>query len=432
MSEATTLRITETDKAIFRLAIPALGALAAEPLVSLVDTAFVGRLGAASLAALGIDAAILGFAFFVFTFLAYATTPLIASAVASGDDRQAASLAGQALILGVGFGLVGAVILVSAAGSLVEFMGASGEVVDPAISYLRIRAIGLPAVLLITAANGIFRGVQDTLTPLLVTIGLSLVNLILDPVLIFELDLGVQGAAIASVVAQWGGALAFVWLLAGGRSGLPLVGGIPRIRDLGSLLGAGSALSVRSLALVSFFALTTRTASEMGVVEVAGHQVALQVWIFLALAVDAIAIAAQALIAASLGQGDNQEARVTADRMLAWALVWGGLLGLAFWLLRGVLPTWFSSDPEVVLVVTSLMPFVALTQPLNAVVFVWDGIYIGAGAFRFLGGWMVVAALLGAIGLASVTTIAGVWWVVTALMVFRVLPLAIRHRATLS
>ncbi len=133
MSEATALRITETDRAIFRLAIPALGALAAEPLVSLVDTAFVGRLGAAPLAALGIDAAILGFAFFVFTFLAYATTPLIASAVASGNDRQAASLAGQALILGVGFGLVGAVILVSAAGSLVEFMGAGGEVGEPAI-----------------------------------------------------------------------------------------------------------------------------------------------------------------------------------------------------------------------------------------------------------------------------------------------------------
>ncbi len=191
-------------------------------------------------------------------------------------------------------------------------------------------------------------------------------------------------------------------------------------------------MSVRSLALVSFFALTTRTAAEIGVVEVAAHQVALQVWIFLALAVDAIAIAAQALIAASLGQGDNQEARLTADRMLAWALVWGGSLGLAFWLLRGALPTWFSSDPEVVLVVTSLMPFVALTQPLNALVFVWDGIYIGAGAFRFLGGWMVVATVLGAIGLASVTTIADVWWVVTALMVFRVLPLAIRHGATLS
>ena len=272
MGDATALQITKTDRAIFRLAIPALGALAAEPLVSLVDTAFVGRLGAAPLAALGIDAAILGFAFFVFTFLAYATTPLIAAAVAGGDTERASSLAGQAMILGVGFGVVGAALLIGTAGSLVEFMGAGGEVVDPAISYLQVRAIGLPAVLLITAANGIFRGVHDTFTPLLVTVGLSLVNLILDPLLIFGLDLGVQGAAIASLIAQWGGAIAFAWLLARGRSGLPLAATIPKIRDLVSLLGAGSALSVRSLALVSFFALTTRTAAEIGVVEVAAHQ----------------------------------------------------------------------------------------------------------------------------------------------------------------
>jgi len=432
MREAITPRITEVDRTIFRLAIPALGTLAAEPLVSLVDTAFVGRLGVAPLAALGVDGAIFGFAFFLFTFLAYASTPLIASAVAAGNTGRAASVASQALALGVVFGLVGAVLLVFAAGPVVEVMGAAGEVIDPATSYLRIRALGLPAVLVITAANGIFRGVQDTMTPLVVTVGVSVVNLGLDPLLIFGLDLGVEGAAVASVIAQWGGGLAFLWLLGRGRSGLPLTARVPALRELGGLLGAGSALTVRSLALVSFFALTTRTAATIGVVEIAAHQVAVQVWVFLALVVDAVAIAAQALVAARLGEGDGEAARLTADRILVWGLLLGSVLGVVFWLLRGTLPMWFSSDADVVLVATSLMPFVALTQPLNALVFVWDGIYIGAGAFRFLGGWTVIATSASVIGLAVVTTISGVWWVITVLMLIRVLPLGARHVATLS
>jgi MATE family multidrug resistance protein len=432
VNPALTPRITDSDRTIFRLAIPALGTLAAEPLVSLVDTAFVGRLGASPLAALGVDSAILGFAFFVFTFLAYASTPLIAAAVAAGKVERAASLAAQALTLGVLFGLVGMALLIAAADPLVSFMGATGEVTAPARSYLQIRALGLPAVLLITASNGIFRGMQDTTTPLVVTIGLSLANLVLDPILIFGFDLGVQGAAAASVVAQWGGAIAFAVLLARGRSGLALQPTIPRPRDLGGLLRAGSALTVRSLALVSFFALATRTAAQVGTVEVAAHQVAAQVWIFLALVVDAIAIAAQALVAKHLGEGDGPGARALSDRMLAWGLVWGGILGIGFWLLRFALPAWFTSDPAVVMVATTLMPFVALTQPLNALVFVWDGIYVGAEAFRFVAVWMVVASSAAGLLLVVVHSVTGVWWVITVLMVLRIVPLAARHNATLS
>lgn len=432
MSPALVPRFTESDRAIFRLAIPALGTLAAEPLVSLVDTAFVGRLGATPLAALGVDGAILGFAFFVFTFLAYASTPLIAAAVASGNDERAASLATQALVLGLAFGVAGLVVLIGGARLLVGWMGASGDVVEPAVSYLRIRAIGLPALLVITASNGIFRGVQDTRTPLLVTLGLSLINLVLDPILIFALGFGIAGAATASVVAQWAGALAFVALLAAGRTGLELAARRPRLRELTGLLAAGSALTVRSLALVIFFTLATRTAASVGVVAVAAHQVAGLVWVFLALVVDAIAIAAQALIAKHLGAGDRATARALADRMLGWGLVWGGLLGVLFWLLRNVLPTWFTTDPAVVAVTATLMPFVALTQPLNAVVFVWDGIYVGAEAFRFVAIWMVVASAGAAALLLGVSTVTGVWWVITALMVMRALPLAVRHTATLS
>lgn len=425
-------RVTNIDRDIFRLAIPALGTLAADPLVSLVDTAFVGRLGANALGALGIDAAILGFGFFIFTFLAYATTPLIAAAVAGGDHDRASALATQAVALGILFGVLGLVVLELTTPALLSFMGAAGEVVDPATTYLRLRALGLPAVLLVTVGNGIFRGMQDTTTPLIVTIGLNVVNLVLDPLLIFGLDWGIGGAAVASAAAQWIGATAFVWLLATGRAGVPLVRRVPRLPELSGLLRAGSALTIRSLSLVLFFTLATRAAARIGVIEVAAHQVASQVWLFLALVVDAIAIAAQALIAKHLGSGDARMARRTADRMLGWGLVWGVGLGLAFWLLRTTLPTWFSTDDEVIRTAVALMPFVALTQPLNAAVFVWDGIYVGAGAFRFVAVWMVVATGVAAVALAFATSITAVWWVITLLMVLRALPLAARHAATLS
>jgi putative MATE family efflux protein len=191
-------RTRALDREIVALALPALGALAADPLVSMVDTAFVGRLGVTPLAALGVNASVFSMAFVVFNFLAYGTTPMVARAVGRGDRARAGRLAVDALTLAGLAGVVALVLLQLAAGPILAVMGATGELRGPALSYLRIRAFAGPAILIITAGHGIFRGWHDTRTPLYVSIGLNLVNLVLDPILIFGMGWGLAGAATAS------------------------------------------------------------------------------------------------------------------------------------------------------------------------------------------------------------------------------------------
>jgi MATE family multidrug resistance protein len=421
----------DLDRRILALAAPALGALAVEPLVSLIDTAFVGRLGTTELAGLGVNTALFGFAFFVFNFLAYATTPLIAADVGRGDQTAAGRTAVQAVALAVGIGLVGLVVLQLSAELLLELMGAEGAVVDAGTGYLRTRAIGMPGVLLVTVGHGVFRGVQDTRTPLLVTLAVSVINLILDPVLIWGVGLGLSGAGLASAIGQLLGGVAVLWLLTAGRTGLPLDWRVPTLTEFRPFLAAGSALTVRTLALVSTFTVGTSMATRLGPSSIAGHQVASQVWLFLALVVDAIAIAAQAMVGKALGEDDRPTARAAANRMLVWGLVWGVALGVVFWLLRNALPTWFTPEADVVAVAVTLMPFVALMQPLNALVFVWDGVFIGAARFRFLAISMVGAAVLTIALLVRATTVTQIWWAITFLMVARVVPMALAYRRRL-
>lgn len=202
--------LSPVDRRILALAVPALGTLAADPLLSLVDTAFVSRLGTVPLAALGVDTALFSFAFFAFNFLAYATTPMVARRLGAGDDTGAGRVVAQAVYLALGLGVVTATALIVFAPGLVRLMQASGEVVEPAVSYLRIRALAAPAMLVVTAGHGAFRGMHDTRTPLGVTFAANVANAVLDPVLIFGLGWGIEGAAAATVVAQWGAAAAFV------------------------------------------------------------------------------------------------------------------------------------------------------------------------------------------------------------------------------
>ena len=424
---AKSLRITADDRTIFRIALPALGALAADPLVSIVDTAFVGRLGAGPLAALGVVTALFGFAFFIFTALAYASTPLIARAVGRGDPEAAGRLVAQAMFIALALGITGLVILETAAPALVRMMGASSELETMSVDYLRIRGLALPAVLAITVGHGVFRGMANTRTPLFITLGFNLINLVLDPLLIFGFDLGLRGAAIASVVAQMVGGAVFVWFITTGRIGLRVPRAWPGLAAMKTLLSAGSALTVRTLSLVVTFTLAAAVATRLGVAEIAGHQIASQIWIFLALAVDSLAIAGQTLVAGRLGEGNGVEARRLADRMLVWGLVWGILLAILFWLTRNVLGGWFSDDPEVLAVVAMVMPFVALTQPLNSVVFVFDGILIGAQQFRFLAIAMVGAAVVTCGLLLLAGSIVAVWWALTILMFVRIVPMAVRY-----
>ena len=420
------LRINNDDRIIFRIAVPALGALAAEPLVGLVDTAFVGRLGEEPLAALGVVNGLLHLAFFVFIALAYASTPLIAAAIGAGDRERASALAGQTILIATFVAVVGLLVIETAAPQLVRLMGAAREVESSAVTYLRIRGLGLPALLAITVGHAVYRGLGDTRTPMFISLGLSLINVVLDPVLIFGLGWGLAGAGYASVVAQSAGGAAFSYLFLTGRTGLRIHWTAPRWKNMRVLIGAGSALFVRTLVLVATLTVATASAARLGVTEVAAHQVAAQIWFFLSLVVDAVAIAAQNLVAGHLASR-RRTARRLSRRMLAWGAAWGVLLATVFWLLADTLPGWFTPDPSVVAMVASLMPIVALSQPLNSLVFVLDGILIGAADFNFLALAMTGAAAVTCVLLITATSITGIWWALVVLMVVRLAPLAWRY-----
>lgn len=427
------MRRSPHDAEIARLAIPALGALAADPLVSLVDTAFVGRLGPEPLGALGVDTAAFSFAFVLFNFLAYGTTPLVASALGRGDREAAGRVVVHALTLAAVFGLAAVTVLETLTVPILRLLQAGDAILEPAAGYLRIRALAAPALLVVTVGHGAFRGYLDTRTPLKVTLGLNAVNLVLDPVLIFGAGLGLDGAAIATVVAQWVGAGWFLALLIRGGRRLGIQFELPGVAELAPLLRVGWELVMRTLALLAALTLATAIAARIGTETVAAHQVVGQLWLFLALAVDALAIAAQAMVARHLGAGRVAAARAAADRLLWWGIAAGTTLGVLLVLLRGVLPGLFTADPVVAALVAGVMPLLAAMQPLGAVVFVWDGIFMGAARFRFLAASSVAAALAAGAFLLAVPEagwgLAGVWWGVAVLLVGRGLPQAVAYRA---
>lgn len=422
------------DREILALALPALGALAADPLVSMVDTAFVGRLGVTPLGALGVNASVFSMAFVVFNFLAYGTTPMIARAVGRGDTERAGRLAVEALTLAAVAGVVALGLIQAFAGPILSVMGATGELRHPALTYLRIRAFAGPAVLLITAGHGVFRGWHDTRTPLMVTLGLNAVNLVLDPILIFGLGWGLAGAAAATAIAQWTGALWFAWLiLHDRRDALGVVLYVPRPADLLPFLRMGGALVTRTLALIGTMTLATAVATRVGTLAVAAHQVASQLWMLLALVVDALAVAAQAMVARYRGdqRDDAPTARDAARRLLAWGAAVGLGLALLFLAARPWLPRLFTDEPAAIARVDAILPFVIWMQPLNALVFVWDGVFMGAEDFRYLAIQMLLSALAAAAVLLLVVPmgwgLAGVWWGIVTLMSARGLTLAARY-----
>ncbi len=426
--------VSRLDRDILRLAVPALGALAADPLVSMVDTVFVGRLGVVPLAALGVNTSIFAMSFIVFNFLAYGTTPMVARAVGRGDRTGAGNVVLQALLLAVVVGGVATLMLEALAGPIVALMGAGPDLREPALSYLRIRALAGPAVLLVTAGHGAFRGYQDMRTPLLVTLALNVVNLVLDPLFIFGFGWGLRGAALATLIAQWTGALWFVHLLLRSRRReLGIQPRVPRLAEIRPFLRVGGELALRTLALVGTMTLATAVATRVGTVQVAAHQVGTQIWLLLAMIVDSLAVAAQALVAGYRGSGNIAMARRASNRLLVWGLASGFALGGLFYLLAPVLTRLFTNDPAVLAALAGIYPFVVAMQPLNAIVFVWDGVFMGAERFRFLAVQMAVSALCAAAILLLVLPmgwgLTGVWWGIVALMLVRGVTLAVRYRS---
>ena len=420
------------DREIVALALPAFGSLVAEPLFVLFDSAVVGHLGTPQLAGLGIAAALLTTGVSVFVFLAYATTAAVARRVGAGDlpaaIRQGMDGIWLALILGLG---VIAVVLPAAPG-LVGLFGASGSAAPHAVTYLRISALGIPAMLMVLAATGVLRGLQDTRTPLLVAVGGFTANAVLNIGLVYGAGLGIAGSAWGTVIAQC--AMAAVYLVvvvrgarAHGASLRPDAAGIRACAQ------AGAPLLVRTLSLRAILLIATSVAARLGDADVAAHQILLSLWSLLAFALDAIAIAGQAIIGRCLGAGDAAGARAVCRRMIQWGVATGVVLGLLVALSGPLLMPLFTSDPAVHEQLLPALLVVALSQPVCGAVFVLDGVLMGAGDGRYLAWAMIVVLAVFAPSALAVPYLDGgltaLWWVMALMMSLRLLTLWARSRS---
>ncbi len=401
------------DRAIAALAVPALGALAMDPLVSIIDTAWVGRLGTKELAALAIASAVFAAVFSVFNFVHLAVTPLVAGEVGRGDTRRAGAVATAGLLVSVLVGLVVAIVAIALASVIANAFGADAGVSGDAASYLRVRFLALPAMLVALVGHGIYRGHSDTRTPLRVAFVMNAINVVLDPLLIFGFDLGVVGAAWATVIAQYVAAVMFVVMMfVTHRERLGMTTDLSKARPLGvgAILSGGWPLMIRSAALLTAITASTFAATRIGTVEVAAHQIAMQVWLFLAFVLDSYAIAAQAMVGTDLGAGRVDDARSVSNRLLALGFITGSIISVAWIAASPWLGAAFGAEPPVESVLRTIYPIVWVLQPITALVYVWDGIGIGASAFRYLAVSMVIAAVAAVMTMAVLgDSLFGVW-----------------------
>ncbi|WJV47563.1 MATE family efflux transporter [Streptomyces flavofungini] len=420
------------DREIVALAVPAFGALVAEPLFLMADSAIVGHLGTAQLAGLGIASALLGTAVSVFVFLAYATTAAVARRVGAGDlpaaIRQGMDGIWLALLLGI------AVIAVSlpAAPALVDLFGASESATPHAVTYLRISILGIPAMLVVLAATGVLRGLQDTKTPLYVAVGGFLANGALNVLLVYGFGFGIAGSAWGTVLAQCGMAAIYLYVVVRGakRHGASLR---PDAAGVRACAQAGVPLLARTLALRAIALIATAVAARLGDAEVAAHQIVLSLWSLLSFALDAIAIAGQAIIARYLGADDPQGARDVCRRMIQWGVVSGAALGLLVVAARPVFVPLFSGDAAVQDTALPALMVIALAQPICGIVYVLDGVLMGAGDGPYLA-WAMLATLAVFAPVALlVPTLGGgltaLWAAMTLMMTVRALTLWLRSRS---
>jgi putative MATE family efflux protein len=420
-----------TSREVLRLAVPAFLALVAEPAFLLADSAIVGRLGTVPLAGLGVAAAALATAAGIFVFLAYGTTASVARRAGAGDLPGALSLGVDGVWLALVIGAVTGALLLVFAGPVAGVFGASGAATQQAVTYLRVSALGVPGMLVVLAATGVLRGLQDTRTPLVVAVfGFSL-NIGLNVLFVFGLDLGIGGSALGTVIAQSLMAVALggvvvrgvrrhhaslrahpLRVLAAGRDGVPLL--------------------VRTLGLRAVLLLTTWAAASGGDVTLAAYQVSGTVWTFMVFALDALAIAAQALTGHALGAGDVARARSLTVLMLRWGVLSGVLLGGLVMVAHRVLPPLFTTDPLVRSSLAGALLVVGLQQPLSGFVFVLDGVLIGAGDGRWLAGaalFQLVVYLPVVLAVRSGgLTASGLWWGFGVFMLVRGLVLGWRAR----
>ncbi|HXG76582.1 MAG TPA: MATE family efflux transporter [Gaiellaceae bacterium] len=417
------------DREILRLAGPALGALAAEPLYLLVDTAIVGHLGRPQLAALGIAITVLGGLFAVFNFLQYGTTAQVARAGGAGQAQAARQLGAQAVWLSLAFGAAVAAAVALFAEPIVAAMGGEGQAGEYAVTYLRIAAVGLPAAFLALGGQGYLRGVADLKTPLQIVVVANAANVVLEVLFVYGFDWGIAGSAWGTAIAQLGMGAAFLVVILRG-----LRAGDTRLRPALArrVLSLGKWIFLRTTALMSSFVLAGAVATRFGDASIGAHQVAFQLWIFLALVLDSVAIAGQIIVGRELGAGRREDAYAAGARMIWLSVALGAAFALLMLALAGVLPRAFTGDEAVLAEAALLWPLFALMQPLNGAVFALDGILIGAAdgpflAFSMLVSFLACAAVLAA-ALAGEWGIRGVWAALVVLICVRLGAMLTRFR----
>ncbi|MGX1951382.1 MATE family efflux transporter [Streptomyces anulatus] len=420
------------DREIIALAVPAFGALVAEPLFVMVDSAVVGHLGTPQLAGLGIAAALLMTAVSIFVFLAYATTAAVARRVGAGDLPAAIRQGMDGIWLALLLGAAVVALTVPTAPWLVDVFGASDTAAPYAITYLRISILGIPAMLVVLAATGVLRGLQDTRTPLYVAVGGFTVNAALNVTLVYGAGLGIAGSAWGTVIAQVGMAAAYLVVVIRGarRHGASLR---PDAAGIRASAQAGVPLLIRTLSLRAVLMIATAVAARLGDVDIAAHQIILSLWSLTAFALDAIAIAGQAIIGRYLGANDEKGAREACRRMVEWGLGCGIVLGILIVLARPLFIPLFTSDPSVKDTLLPALLVVAVSQPIAGVVFVLDGVLMGAGDGRYLAWAMLVTLAVFAPVALLVPSLGGgltaLWWAMTLMMAVRLVTLWLRTRS---
>ncbi|WP_306184535.1 MATE family efflux transporter [Streptomyces sp. MK5] len=420
------------DREIVALAVPAFGALVAEPLFVMADSAIVGHLGTAQLAGLGVASALLTTAVSVFVFLAYATTAAVSRRVGAGDLQAAIRQGMDGIWLALLLGATVIAVVLPTAPVLVDLFGSSHTAAPYATTYLRISALGIPAMLVVLAATGVLRGLQDTRTPLYVAVVGFIANAALNAGLVYGAGLGIAGSAWGTVIAQWGMAAVYLTVVIRGarRHAASLR---PDAAGIRASAQAGVPLLVRTLSLRAILMIATAVTARLGDADIAAHQIILSLWSLLAFALDAIAIAGQAIIGRYLGADDPRGAREACRRMVQWGMAVGVVLGLLVLASRPLFLSLFTSDAVVKDAALPALLMVALSQPICGVVFVLDGVLMGAGDGPYLAGAMLVTLVVFTPAALLVPILGGgltaLWAAMTLMMTVRLLTLWLRSRS---
>jgi len=412
-----------TSRRIAALAFPALGVLAAEPVYLLFDLAVVGRLGAVDLAGLAIGALVMGVLSSQLTFLSYGTTARAARFYGAGDRSAAVGEGVQATWLALGIGATIVIAVQLTAGPLVSALAGGGQIAEAALPWVRIASLAVPAILVAAAGNGWMRGVQDTMRPLRYVVFGFAVSAVLCPLLVYGLlgapELGLPGSAVANLIGQWLAAVLFFRAL--------FVEQVPlRLRPpvLRAQVVMGRDLVLRTLAFQACFVSAGAVAARFGAAAVAAHQVVLQLWNFLALVLDSLAIAAQSLVGAALGAGHLAHAKSVAWRVTIFSTVAGAVLAALFALGSSVLPGVFTDDRSVLDEIGVPWWFLVAQLPVAGIVFALDGVLLGAGDATFMRNATVISALVGFLPLVWLSLafgwgLLGIWSGLSAFMVLR-------------